>query len=164
MSLVKRILLVGGSGPTGPLIVNGLLAAGHEVSVLNTGRHPVDFASPVERLTADPNFFESVQQVVVGRFFDVAIAQYGRLRLVARALSGHVEHLIGVGGMFYPQWIDPAAASRPTSEGGVVRDWRPTYLDEGRPMPEGIPLDPVGSFGQRVVEADTEMQWLHQRG
>lgn len=164
MHAAKRILLIGGSGPSGSLIVNGLLAEQHEVSVLNTGRHPVDYDSPVERIIADPNFLEPVQDAVRGRRFDTVIASYGRLRYVAEALTGHTEHLIGVTSTFYPGWIDPPATVRPTSESGVAREWDVTYLDEGGAMPPETPLDPVGKFGQRVVETDTALQWAHRRG
>jgi nucleoside-diphosphate-sugar epimerase len=164
VSAALRVLLIGGGGPTGPLIVNALLAEGHEVTVLNTGRHPVEFAGPVERIVADPHFLEPMQAAVKGCYFDVAVAQYGRLRFVSQALTGHVEHLIGIGGMFYPGWIDPAATARSGANEGETRDWHLNYLDEGRPMPEGVPLNPVGQFGARVVETDTALQWSHQHG
>ena len=160
----KHILLVGGGGPTGALVVNALIAEGHRVAVMNTGRHPVAFDGPVEHLAADPNFLESVQQAVAGRYFDTAIVQYGRLRLVAQALTGHVEHLVGITSTFYPGWIDPPATVRPTSETGEARDWSVQYLDEGLPMPPHVPLDPVGKFGARVVETDTALQWAHAQG
>jgi nucleoside-diphosphate-sugar epimerase len=163
-SSAKRALIVGGGGPTGPLIVNALLARGYAVSVLSTGRHPVQFDGEVERITADPHFLEPLEAVLKHRFFDVAIAQYGRLRFVAQALRGRVEHLIAIGGMFYPGWIDPAATVRPTSETGEARDWTVKYLDEARPMPETTPLEPVGKLGQRVVEADTDIRLGHMRG
>ncbi|MBU0556718.1 MAG: NAD-dependent epimerase/dehydratase family protein [Alphaproteobacteria bacterium] len=160
----RTALLIGGGGPTGPLVVNALLAEGYEVSVLNTGRHPVDYAGPVERIIADPHYLDPLKDVMRGRHFEVAIAQYGRLRFVAEALSGHVEHLIAIGGMFYPGWIDPAATVRPTSETGEARDWTVHYLNEGAPMPEHVPLDPVGKFGERVVETDTLLRWAHLHG
>lgn len=160
----KRALVIGGGGPTGPLIVNGLLARGYEVSVLSTGRHPVRFDGEVERITADPHFLEPVQEAMSGRSFDVAVAQYGRLRLVAQALTGHVEHLIGIGGVFYPGWIDPAATVRPTSETGEQRDWTVPYLDDAMPMAESVPLESVGKMGQRVVETDAALRRGHERG
>ena len=55
MTQPKQILLIGGGGPTGPLVVNSLIADGHQVTVMNTGRHPVKFNGPVEQITADPN-------------------------------------------------------------------------------------------------------------
>ncbi|MEP7312574.1 MAG: hypothetical protein ABI859_08320, partial [Pseudomonadota bacterium] len=113
-----RALIVGGGGPTGPPIVNGLLSRGYEVTVLNTGRHPVQYEGEVERLVADPNFIEPLETSLNGRRFDVALAQYGRLRLVAQALAGRTDHIVAIGGMFYPGWIDPAATVRPSSETG----------------------------------------------
>lgn len=159
-----NILLIGGGGPSGPLIVNGLLARGCEVSVLNTGRHPAEYDGPVERIIADPNFLEPVQDAVRGRRFDTVIASYGRLRFIAEAVAGRTEHFIGVTSTFYPGWIDPPATLRPASESGAARDWSVTYLDEGGAMPPETPLDPVGKFGQRVVETDTAIQWAHRRG
>lgn len=164
LSSPSRALIIGGGGPTGPLIVNALLARGYVVSVLSTGRHPVPYDGEVERIIADPHFLEPLQQALRQRFFDVAIAQYGRLRFVAQALSGRVEHLIAIGGMFYPGWIDPAATVRPTSETGQQRDWTVKYLDEALPMPETTPLETVGKLGQRVIEADTAVRLGHLRG
>lgn len=164
MTSAKHILLIGGGGPTGPLIVNRLLAEGHDVCVMNTGRHPAQYDGPVERLIADPNFLEPIQDAVRGRHFDTVIASYGRLRYVAEALTGHTEHLIGVTSTFYPGWIDPPATLRPTSESGVRREWSLTFLDEGGAMAPEVPLDPVGKFGQRVVETDTALQWAHHHG
>jgi nucleoside-diphosphate-sugar epimerase len=159
-----KALVVGGGGPTGPLVVNGLLERGFEVAVLNTGRHPVPFAGAVEQITADPNFAEPLEAALLGRRFDVAVAQYGRLRLVAEALAGRTGQLIAIGGMFYPGWIDPAATVRPSSETGMQRDWTVRRLDEAAPMDETTPLDPVGKFGQRVVETDAAIRAAHERG
>jgi len=164
MTQPKQILLIGGGGPTGPLVVNSLIADGHQVTVMNTGRHPVKFNGPVEQITADPNFLEPIEQAVRGRFFDTTIAQYGRLRFVSQAMTGHTEHLIGVSSTFYPNWIDPPATQRSSAESGIQRDWSVTYLDEGTPMSVNTPLDPVGKFGERVVEADRALQWGHSHG
>lgn len=37
-----RVLVIGGTGPTGPHIVNGLLERGHDVTILHTGGHETD--------------------------------------------------------------------------------------------------------------------------
>jgi nucleoside-diphosphate-sugar epimerase len=160
----RRALVVGGGGPTGAPVVDGLLQRGYEVAVLNTGRHPGVFAGEVEQITADPHFAEPLAEALKDRSFDVAVIQYGRLRLVADALAGRTQHLIAISGMFYPGWIDPAATVRPTSETGEARDWTVKRLDEAAPMPETAPLDPVGKFGQRVVEAATAVLDGHRRG
>ncbi|GIT68744.1 MAG: hypothetical protein Ct9H300mP26_4310 [Acidimicrobiales bacterium] len=36
---MPRTLVVGGTGPTGPHIVNGLIHRGFDVSILHTGAH-----------------------------------------------------------------------------------------------------------------------------
>ena len=36
-----KVLVVGGTGPTGPAIVAGLEARGHEVTICHTGSHEV---------------------------------------------------------------------------------------------------------------------------
>jgi nucleoside-diphosphate-sugar epimerase len=51
------VLVVGGTGTSGPLIVNGLCEQGHHVTVLHTGRHEVDTLPPVSvvpHIHADP--------------------------------------------------------------------------------------------------------------
>ena len=46
-----RALLVGGTGPTGPHIIRGLLARGYDVTMLNRGSRDSDAIPPeVERL------------------------------------------------------------------------------------------------------------------
>ena len=37
-----KALMIGGTGPTGPTIVNGLLARGYAVEMLHSGRNEVD--------------------------------------------------------------------------------------------------------------------------
>src|SRR4051794_7774522 len=41
-----RALVVGGTGPTGPYVVNGLVERGYEVAILHSGRHEVDSIPP----------------------------------------------------------------------------------------------------------------------
>src|SRR5580704_19070917 len=100
------VLVVGGTGPTGPLVVEGLLAQGHRVCILHTGQHEVDLGRDVEHIHADPHFVESLSSALEGRHFDLAVAMYGRLAVVAPALRQHAEYLIGIGAMFYKGWVD----------------------------------------------------------
>ena len=37
-----RTLVIGGTGPTGPFIVNGLLERGHHVTIFHRGTHELD--------------------------------------------------------------------------------------------------------------------------
>ena len=45
-----KALVIGGTGPSGPYIVNGLLDRGYEVTILHGGQHEVEFAQPVEHI------------------------------------------------------------------------------------------------------------------
>ncbi len=48
-------LIVGGTGPTGPYVVNGLMDRGFQVTILHTGKHETDLIGPeVEHIHSDP--------------------------------------------------------------------------------------------------------------
>ena len=100
------ILVVGGTGPTGPFIVNGLVERGHRVTVLHTGRHEVDSLPPMDvvpHLHADPFDRDSFTSAIDGRTFDVVFAMYGRLRMLVDVLVGRTPRLFSIGGVpVYP--------------------------------------------------------------
>jgi hypothetical protein len=51
----RSALVIGGTGPTGPSLVNGLLAQGVKTAILHTGRHEVDTIPPqVEHIHTNP--------------------------------------------------------------------------------------------------------------
>jgi len=94
-----RTLLIGGTGPTGPFIVNGLLERGHEVVLLNRGTREVPgLLRPVERIVGDPHFPETLKEALGNRTFDLTIAAYGRLRHIAEVMVGRTGRLISIGG------------------------------------------------------------------
>ena len=94
-----KALVVGGTGPTGPFLVNGLIQRGYEVTILHRGTHELDETpEEVEHIHVDPHFRETLDEGLKGRHFDVAIATYGRIRIVAEALIGKTPRLIAVGG------------------------------------------------------------------
>lgn len=93
-----RALVIGGTGPSGPYIVNGLLQRGHEVVVLHGGQHEVEFDQEIEHIHTDPHFAETLAPALEGRRFDIALATYGRMRIVADVLKGKTDRFIGVGG------------------------------------------------------------------
>lgn len=122
---MKTALVVGGGGPTGPHIVDGLRKRGYRVTVLNRGVHPVDLPADVERIVGDPHFLEPLQQAIGTRSFNLVIASYGRLGVVAEAFAGRAQRFIGVGGFvgyrgFYvPESNLPSGLPIPTPE-----DWQ----------------------------------------
>lgn len=103
-----KALVVGGTGPSGPHTVNGLIKRGYEVTVLHGGQHEVEFAEPVEHVHVDPHFAETLEPALRGRSFDLAIATYGRIRIIADILKGKTHHFIAVSGAgVYARRDDP---------------------------------------------------------
>ena len=98
----KTVLVVGGTGPTGPDIVNGLVERGFRTAIFHSGRHEVPLPDVVEHIHGDPHFPETIAEALGVREFDVVIAQYGRLRHLARHFSHRTAHLISIGGFMGP--------------------------------------------------------------
>ncbi|RYE44072.1 MAG: hypothetical protein EOP24_25855 [Hyphomicrobiales bacterium] len=92
-------LVIGGTGPTGPYVIDGLLARGFKVTMLNRGLHD-SFMVPaeVDRLHADAFSIDTVADALGSRTFDLGLVMYGRLREIARLLVGRVGQLVTVGG------------------------------------------------------------------
>ncbi|HET9629237.1 MAG TPA: NAD-dependent epimerase/dehydratase family protein [Novosphingobium sp.] len=104
------ILVIGGTGQTGPLIIQGLVDEGHNVTILHSGKHEPPLP-PIEHLHADVHFAETITPALEGRKFDTAICMYGRAQVVADALRGRVGRLISISGTRYyygrpddPRW------------------------------------------------------------
>ena len=97
---MKSALVVGGTGPSGPFLVNGLRDRGYKLAILHRGTHEIpEIAADVEHIHADPHFRETLDSALAGREFDVVIATYGRIRVVAEALAGKTGQFIGIGGV-----------------------------------------------------------------
>jgi nucleoside-diphosphate-sugar epimerase len=97
-----RILVIGGTGPSGPYIVNGLVERGHHVTILHTGTHEVDTIPPPEvvpHIHANPFEAASLHDGLGDRTFDVVFAMYGRLRVIAAELVGRTPRLLSIGGV-----------------------------------------------------------------
>lgn len=106
-----KALVVGGTGPTGPHVVNGLLDRGFEVSILHTGAHESpEIPAQVEHIHTDPFDSEKTSQALGSRTFDLAIVMYGRLRELANLLVGKAGKFVSVGGVpAYSGWGDADA-------------------------------------------------------
>ncbi len=100
-----KILVVGGTGPTGPHVVNGLIRRGHKVVVLHRGVHEEEFIEPVEHLHGDPHFQETLAQTIGNRTYDLVIAMYGRIRFVAEVVKGRTSRFIATGGSVYERGL-----------------------------------------------------------
>lgn len=103
-------LVIGGTGPTGPFIVNGLRDRGRRVTILHTGRHEVpEIPDDVEHIHADPYDVDALGAALADRSFDLCIATYGRLRRIAELMVGRCDRFISVGGgPAYAGYMNPA--------------------------------------------------------
>jgi 2'-hydroxyisoflavone reductase len=91
-----KILILGGTGFTGPHQVRYALARGHEVTLFNRGRQKETWPGKVEELIGDRNI--SDLKALEGRTWDVCIDNPTTLpfwvRDAGHVLAGHVKHYI----------------------------------------------------------------------
>ncbi len=149
-----KALVIGGTGPTGPYLVNGLIARGYEVAMLHRGTHELDENPPeVEHIHVDPHFRETLDPVLVGRTFDIVIATYGRIRVIAEALIGITPRLITIGGppsyrgMFNPLENYPHGMPIPTPENA-----------------QRIESSEEASFGWLIRQTEDTIMGFHKAG
>lgn len=153
-----KALVVGGTGATGPFVINGLLKRGYEVSMLHRGVHEAELPPEVEHIHADPHWPESLKDALVGRNFDLVVAAYGRLRLVAEAVKGHTSRFVSAGGAvaIYKGWMR-------------ITERHPQQWFEVSPVPvqEDHPLasaQGVDHFTERAREAERTVTQAHAEG
>lgn len=145
----KSAIVVGGTGPSGVPLVENLLVAGFAVTVFHSGRHEVEFSTPVEHIHADARADDAINEAVAGRHWDVAICTSGRLRALALAFAGKVQRLVGITG-------------------------QPVYAGTMAPTPLGMPPLPIPEFAARqrdatnytgkVAEGEDQLFEQHGRG
>jgi nucleoside-diphosphate-sugar epimerase len=118
-----KALIVGGTGPSGPFLANGLIERGFKVTIFHRGTHEIPEIVPeVDHIHGDPHFRETIESALGNRTFDVVVATYGRIRFVAEALAGKTPLFIAIGGVpsyrgyFDPRAIFPAGLKVPVPE------------------------------------------------
>ena len=145
-----KALVIGGTGPTGPYVVEGLLKKGYDVAILHRGLHEVEYSQQVEHIHVDP-FSSGIIEKLGFRKFDVVVSMYGRLRQIAEAMKGRTEKFLGVTGPAYLGSVNPTD----NPEGLLM------------PIPENAPLtnDPkIFKFGYLVVLSEQEVMRIHHEG
>lgn len=127
-SVDGRVLVVGGTGPSGVPLVNSFLRGGYSVAVYHTGQHEAEFEGRVEHLHGDPRNPADIDTTLSGRAWEIAVCTSGRLRALASALAGKTRRLVGITG-------------------------QPVYRGTLLPTPEGrLPL-PVPEWAERQRDA-----------
>src|SRR5438045_277557 len=91
-------LVVGGTAATGLAIVQEIQRRGYEVTVYHRGAHEVPGLEALEHIHGEPHFAETIATDLADRRWDLVVATYGRIRLLAQALRGRTDRLITVGG------------------------------------------------------------------
>lgn len=103
-----KILIIGGTGPTGLPLVLDLLRRNHDVTIMNRGLHAKAELDGVETIIADPYDEASLGKALEGQSWDVIVAMYGRLRRIAELTRGHCDRFVSIGGVpAYRGWTDP---------------------------------------------------------
>ncbi|MFC1533951.1 NAD-dependent epimerase/dehydratase family protein [Thermodesulfobacteriota bacterium] len=146
-----KALVVGGTGPTGPFIVEGLLKRDYQVTILHRGTHEVEFSSPVEHLHGDPHFIETLEEILGSRTFDLVICTYGRLRLVSQVMKGRTPRFIGIGAQAYRALVKP-----PRGPVGIPI-----------PIPEDTPFNldsDFEKFSYLIAISEQEVMRMHSEG
>ena len=91
-----RILILGGTGFTGPHQVRYALARGHKLTLFNRGRRPKEWPAPVEELVGDRNTGDL--KALAGREWDVCIDNPTSLpfwvRDAGEALQGKIKQYV----------------------------------------------------------------------
>ncbi len=132
-----KALVIGGTGPTGPHVVNGLRARGFVVTILHSGRHESPEIPPeVEHVHADAYDVDAIEGALGKRNFDLCVSTYGRLRLNAAFFAVRVGRFLSVGG--FPGYrgymnaalLDPPGLPVPTRE-DAPRVQRPEEDEKG---------------------------------
>jgi len=126
--MTNRVLVVGGTGPSGVPLVQRLLESGDEVTIYHTGGHEVGFARDVEHLHGDPRSEEDITAKFEHRSWDVAICTSGRLRALAEHLTGRTRRFVGITG-------------------------QPVYRGASKPTPAGALSIPVPENAERQYDA-----------
>ncbi|NUU24690.1 MAG: NAD-dependent epimerase/dehydratase family protein [Streptomycetaceae bacterium] len=140
----ERIIVIGGTGPTGVPLVRGLVARGHEVTILHRGTHETaETPAEVRHVHLDPYDDAALREAAAERGYDAVIAMYGRLRRIAEAFAGRTGRFLSVGGVpAYRGWMNPHLAG----PAGL-----PVPVGEDAPLVEDVAED---AKGYRIVRTE----------
>jgi 2'-hydroxyisoflavone reductase len=113
-----RILILGGTGFTGPHQVRYALSRGHQITLFNRGKQPREWPGAVEELIGDRNTGDL--KALEGREWDVCIDNPTTLpfwvRDAGRVLHGKVKHYIFISTIsVYADNLKPADESAPVA-------------------------------------------------
>lgn len=121
-----KALVIGGTGPTGPHVIAGMLDRGYAVCLLHRGLHEDASLPDLEHIHADPYDVESLAAAIGDRHFDVVLAMYGRVKAIGEAVACRCEQLVCISGTpVYQGLIDPYS-THPSGMRLLARESGPT--------------------------------------
>ncbi len=113
-----KALVIGGTGPSGPLVVQGLLQRGYRVTVYHRGYHEnPNLPETDEHIHGNPDDQQELEKDFAGREFDLVCAMYGRNGHAEEVFAGRCARLIHING-----------------QAGNVRPWELPF-PQGRELP-----------------------------
>jgi nucleoside-diphosphate-sugar epimerase len=147
-----KALVIGGTGPTGPFIVDGLLARDYQVTIYHRGTHEIEFSGHVEHIHGDPFSRDDLQRDLTAPRFDIVVSNYGRLRYIAQVLAGRTPRFIGI-----------------TSPGGYLGFRDDVHNPDGLAVPISedatlIEDRNIDNFGFLIADTERQLMAAHQRG
>jgi hypothetical protein len=77
VTAARSALIIGGTGPTGPGVVHGLLDRGFDVAILHGGQHEVALPPQVRHIHADPHWPETLGAALGAARFDLVVPSTG---------------------------------------------------------------------------------------
>lgn len=158
--MTQNVLVVGGTGPTGRFIIEGLRERGHEVTIFHRGNHELPELADLEHIHNDPHFADSIAEALGGRTFDTVLGMYGRTALVAKhfATRGTCKRFIGIGSnLGFSGWVNPES-SYPTGT--------PVLVPEDGPQVGEADVEqwPSLSFAAKIVDTERRVMAHHRAG
>ncbi|SQD95587.1 MULTISPECIES: NAD(P)-dependent oxidoreductase [unclassified Parafrankia] len=150
----RSALVIGGTGPTGPGVVRGLLDRGFDVTILHGGQHEVELPAEVRHIHTDPHWPDTLGAGLGRAEFDLVVAQYGRLAVTTQVLAGRTDRVVAVGG----------------AHGSLAHAADPRWGALGRPaLPpeeaEHLEQDPAhGTLAVRMAAAEQALFDAHAAG
>ncbi|MBL38845.1 MAG: epimerase [Xanthomonadales bacterium] len=154
------ILILGGTGFTGPFQVRFALARGHRVTIFNRGNKSLDWPGPVEELVGDRN--ESNLEALKGRKWDVCIDNPTTLpfwvRDAGQVLQENVGHYVFTSTLsVYASNAEPGA-----DESAPLLEY--TGDDAMAETMEGLLADRGRLYGPLKAESEREVaRWFPDR-
>jgi 2'-hydroxyisoflavone reductase len=150
------LLILGGTVFLGRHLVGAALAAGHQITLFNRGRHGAELFPQVEKLRGDR---DGGLDALAGRRWDAAIDTCGYVPRLVRAsaelLAGSVEHYTFVSSISVYRDLDQAPVDESSPVGVLV--------DESAEEITGETYGPLKALCEQAAEAAMPGRVLHVR-